>query len=287
MAPTASRSSVEDELRVLRTELNETTIPPFENSAEHFGLTAMNAKETKDLDKLFRSRLSKDLGEDKMYVSAVLKQLKNSVELLTMIEDNLEKYFSKDVAKASVTYSQMNIMRMIDLIAFNAKYARKLLLWTFQKEQEALGQRIDSPFTKTEVNWLFENRPLFFSSVKTLSKDVDKVKVLIRNIPNIVIDVKDNEEVEASVDSNKLDPFNMGFIPLAINPVYHIGRLVAEWQAARYDASIEERRALEYRLIMLKELGNGKRDAKLEKEIEYIETRVKKLNYKISKYEDD
>lgn len=84
-----------------------------------------------------------------------------------------------------------------------------------------------------------------------------------------------------------MDPYHFGLIPIKMNPIYHIRMAIAEWQVARYNAAIEEKRALEYRLLALKASSDGKKDAKLEEAIEYSEARLAKLNYKLATMEED
>ena len=61
----------------------------------------------------------------------------------------------------------------------------------------------------------------------------------------------------------------------------------AENQADAYKLALEEKRMLEYRLLLLKRQREGKTDAKLEKEIAIIEDRIARLAYKIQKAEED
>ena len=60
---------------------------------------------------------------------------------------------------------------------------------------------------------------------------------------------------------------------------------VAEWQVNRYKAALEEKRALEYRLLALKE--EREPDARLQQEIAYTEGRLQKLNKKVIDMESD
>jgi ABC-type phosphate transport system auxiliary subunit len=70
-----------------------------------------------------------------------------------------------------------------------------------------------------------------------------------------------------------------------LNPVYHVGMLVAEWQAARYKAAQEELRTLQLRKLNLEKKLEGKSDAKIEQQISYMQKRVDDLEYKIVKME--
>jgi hypothetical protein len=72
-----------------------------------------------------------------------------------------------------------------------------------------------------------------------------------------------------------------------MNPIYHFRLMIAEWQANRYKSYKEKKKLLEVKLLRLRLLREGKRDPKLDKEIDYIESLVGKLEYSMSKMEED
>lgn len=87
--------------------------------------------------------------------------------------------------------------------------------------------------------------------------------------------------------SAKVDPFQMDLIPIWLNPIYHIGMFVSEWQADRYKAAKEEVRLLQLRKLNLEKTIEKKPDAKIQHEIEYLSNRVQGMNFKIEKMEKD
>lgn len=288
LLPGFARSQIEEDIRMLKDTIRDVSIPLYESASENFGLSEFNSKETKEFDKTFENQLKNTQADyDSNYPNTILKQQKNTLEVLEMLDGDLDKYFDKEVTKGSITYSHTNILKYLELCNFNLKYVRKLLQWTYQKEQESYGQKVDSPFTQAELSWMFENRDLFFRSMSILSIPKRKVKGLFKDLPKMVVAPEEVDVVEETVGSSKVDPMGMGFLPPKLNPIYHIRMKIAEYQAMRYEQSLEEKRALEYRLLALKDAREGKRDAKLEQEIEYTENRVKKLNYKLSKFEEE
>ena len=67
---------------------------------------------------------------------------------------------------------------------------------------------------------------------------------------------------------------------------YHVGRFIAERQAARYKSAIAERDSIQMRLMYLRQLEQGSSDPILRSEIEIAQSRVEKLNYEIKEMED-
>ena len=86
--------------------------------------------------------------------------------------------------------------------------------------------------------------------------------------------------------SNKIDPFQMRFIPAWLNIIYHVRLGIAEWQVGRYNAAKEELKVIQLRKLHLERLRDGKADAAIEKEIAYLEERAQKLNYKLRQMEE-
>jgi len=287
LVPGFQRSQVEEDVRILIEAITESTLPPYASALVVMPNDDFRSRDVKSVNDLFTKTLRRTTKLRGNFIQATYDQLENTLEVLNDLSNGLDKYFEKDIVKGSMTYARANVLRYIELANFNAKYARKLLLWTLHEEQTNEGQDLDSPFAKADIDWVFANRDLFFTSVRILSIEPRKVKGLFKNIPDMIIVPEENDAVEVTVGADKLDPLGMNIIPVQLNPIYHIGMLVSEWQAARYQVTKEELRTLEYRLLSLKEGREGKRDAKLEENIEYTENRIKKLNYKIAKLEED
>ena len=108
----------------------------------------------------------------------------------------------------------------------------------------------------------------------------------LNEVPNVVVGEDNAELVEGNLDRGKADPLNLGLIPLPINLFYHVGRFIAERQAARYKSAIAERDSIQMRLMYLRQLEQGSSDPSLRSEIEIAQSRVEKLNYEIKEMED-
>lgn len=290
LLPGFSRMQIEEDIRILKDGIHDTILPTYENASEYFGINGFGNKDVKDLDSLIIKTTKSDNNEIKdtsNFVNIILQQQKNTMSVLEMLDNDLDHFFDKEVTKSGITYSHTNIIKYLSLCEFNGRYVKKLLMWTMQKEHESLNKKIESPFTQAELNWLFENRNLFIRSIRILSIPERKVKGMVKLTPRMVVIPEEVDTTIASVGVNKLDPMSMGFLPPKLNPIYHIGMKVAEYQAARYERNTEEKRSLEFRLLALKDARDGNSNPRLEQEIEYTENRIKKINYKISKFEEE
>lgn len=291
LLPSFTRSRLEEDISVLLEDVYKNTIPPYENGAEFFKYNKFTSKDNKDFDKIFMQKM-KNVKFDRSvdisnYVGITKQLLNNAYSTLVLIDDNLDKYFNTDISAGGLSFTRVNLIRFVEVCHFFNKYARKLLLWTYAEENTGMGIRLSGPFSKGEISWLVDNRNHFLYIASVLANKPEVLFKNLVNIPEIIVVPEEVDMVEKTVGLSKLDPLSMNLIPVKLNPIYHIGLTIAEWQAARYHAGIEEKRALEFRLLSLKDFKEGKEDAKLQQEIEYTENRLRKLNFKLAKMEEE
>lgn len=287
LLPNFERSQINEDIRLLKEELNERTLGPFEAASEHFKRDGFQSREAKEFNNLFQRSVKTDVrGDWTLVCHTAFARLD---DVLDHLNGTVDKNFAKDITKEGMTYLRANILRYLEAASFAMRYARKTLLWSYAKEHEAaLGSSPSEPLSKAEVSWLITNRQTFFRAIEILSTKPKEAEKFFKNIPNMVIIPDEVEVAQATVGATRLDPFHLGILPIKLNPIYHVRMAIAEWQVARHKASQEEKKALEYRLLALKELReNGERDAKLEQNIEYTEARLKKLNFKLAQMEEE
>lgn len=287
LLPSFDKSRVEEDIRVLNEELRENTLPPYKAASEHFSREKLGARDTQEFDRTFSRNVNLERALQGRYPISIYRILDRSVETLGVLENEVDKLFGRDIAAGGLTYTRANLLKLLEVLSFSAKYARKLLIWTYMEEKRALGREVGEPFTKAETQWMYENRNTFFSAMTVLARKPSEISGALKNIPDMVVVPDEVDIAEQTVGSNRLDPLRMGIIPIKLNPIYHIRMAISEFQVARFKAGTEERRALEYRLLALKELKEGHEDARLEQEIQYTENRIKKLNHKLAKMEEE
>lgn len=283
LLPSFDRSQVTEDLRLLKEELNDSTLPPFQQAAETFGRDGFRARSVKDFDSLFLRQTRAAALRSSDWVQMTHQALSRADEVLDLLSGKINKEFAKDINAEGMTYLRANILRYLETVSFAVRYARKTLLWALAEEQNAITNRNDSPIAKAEKSWLIANRDVFFRAIVIMSTPVKEADRFFKNIPNMVVIPEEVEAVEQTVGVKRLDPFSFGLMPPKLNPIYHVRMAIAEWQVSRYKATQEEAKALEYRLLALRELQEGAGgDAKLEQQIEYTEGRLQKLNYKLA-----
>ena len=286
LLPGFEKDQVLEDIRITRTELKETTIPAFESGAPLLKTKDLKSKELEAFDKVFR-RNNPGFGRD--LFEGLLEGLQIAESNLDIAEELITKTYNEDVTAGGMTYLKANLLQFVELTGFVSKFARKFLIYTFVIESSAYegnSLKITESLTKAELRWIEENFLNFATAFKVVATPKAKLAKQFSDVPDIVI-TSDNEDVLLRTQSNKIDPMGVRFIPTWVNPIYYLRMAVAEWQVERYQAAKEELKVIQLRKLHLERLRDNKPDARIEKEIAYLEERVQKLNYKIQRMEDD
>lgn len=287
LLPRINRSDVSKNLEDLRKELSEQTVGPYRSAVETFDSWTFKSSFAKDFDKLFSKEVRTRFRGS--YIDVTHDILNRTLENLTIIERLVNKMYAKDIVTSAISYSETQLLQLIEVVSFAAKYSRKLLIHTVSLELDEHRKRplVTTRLTPAEVKWLEDYRMVFIHSMRTLSHDGKSLEKLFSEIPDIEVDAQNANNVVSSVGMAKLDPLNLSAQGLVLNPIYHVRLAYTEWQVARYDAAKEERKMLEYQILDMKNAMTGKDDPKLEKALEYTEDRLSRLNYKIQKIEEE
>jgi hypothetical protein len=284
LLPKLSRNTVTDNLRLVSEELNDTTIPLFDSANVDFSNFDFKSKEVVRLLPTFNSLVNKRKGNIITTIDTILKDVsKLSALLLT----NIENDFEETIASTGLTCSKAQKLQLTEGIDFVTRYSRKLLNYIIIAETSKYdqGNTIENRLSKVQREYVTK----FFSNYCILmngfAKGGPEVLKIFNSIPNITVTPENIESYKATHGRYSLDPLQFGFIPVSLNPFYHIGMSIAEYQTNRYDEKKEERDLIKLRLINLKNQMNSTPNPKLEQEIEYYEERVQKLELKIEDME--
>lgn len=288
LLPSFEKRRVMEDIRVIRQELTENTLLPYQAADEFFNQWDFISGPVRDFDKRFQSRVKTDFKGN--YVRVTYKVLNRISDNLDTLEALVDNYFSKDIMREGMTYLKANLLQYVETITFAMRYSRSLLRWTYAMEvaeQTENRELADHPLTPAEMQWLAKAEGDFGHAIRILSGTKRDLKKAVDDIPDVVINPDNADVVTRTLGLSKVDPLQIGLISSRLNPIYHIRMAVAEWQVQRYKTVAEERRLIEYRLMQMKELQkDGHTDARLGKNIEYTESRLEKMNYRLHRMEE-
>lgn len=286
MLPSFKRNDVTERLRVIRDDLVNQTLPPYETAASDLRNASMKSKVFIDFDKAFSS------GVDSTFKGSFIDQthliLKNLQVNFDFIESLVDKNYSQDIVVAGITYKRAQILQYIAIAGFAVDYARRVLLYVLAAEANVKAKSLVDGKERPvpEIKWLETNRGAYFRAMTVIAVKERDLAAMFDNIPDITVSDNVEETADATLMRQKIDPMNFNVIPIGVNPFHFLGVRWANWQVAKYQRAKEEKRALEFRLEQLRGQRSGEEDPRLERSIAYYEDEVNRLAAKIAKMEE-
>lgn len=284
MAPCFKRDDLAEKLRMLRIDLEDHTIPAFQNFIDSgIKIKSRNLTEfEKEFDKNVKLQFRGTWAEVTIHI------LQNISGNLAMFETMVEKNYARDIIATGITFKKAEILRLFAIADFIVTYSRQNLLYLVASEAnvEARTLQVGKERPLPELSWLGANRLGYFRALPTMALKAADLQAKINEIPDIVINDESVMTTATTVGSLKLDPLASSMIPITWNPFYYIGVRMVNREATRIERAKNEKRAIEFRLEQLRMQARGENNAKLEKTIEFYEQEVNLLAAKIAKFED-
>lgn len=289
LLPSFTKSRLTEDLNIIREELKVNTIPPYTAASKAYATVKFQAADLKRFEEDFKRGVkTKFRGNSLSVIEQTLKRMEENTDV---VEKLIANYYADDVMRDAMTFLKVNITQYIETMSFVSRYARRHLLWVMATENHAInGDQEFTAMTPGEVEWLRVQRQNFFTGITILGgerSEKGEIDKSFNDIPDIVISKDNVPVIEKTVGAQKIDPFHFGLIPVWLNPIYHVRMQIAEWQVKRFKAAQKEREIIELRLLQLKQAAQGKKDARLQEQIEYNEGRLQRLNYELQKMEED
>ena len=289
---TIQKSSIIEQSRVIRKELEDSTISVYNNAKGVFVARDLSTYELTDLQKTYE-RLS---GRKQCVIDDIEQALPKLVENLKAVEEIAQKSFGETLVKSSISVREINVLQFISLASFISRYARKLLAYFYACESATFKEsslKVKESFSKADLKYINGNFIDFINALGSLSIDDRKLEQILKSLPDIRVGPDNARSIFSLQSNSKIDPLRMqnamiGDVTRGLHGLlFSFMMRWAERQADAYKLALEEKRMLEYRLLLLKRQREGKTDAKLEKEIAVIEDRIARLAYKIQREEED
>lgn len=202
------------------------------------------------------------------------------------IESLIEDNFADNMVRERLDYRKLNILKYIESISyfndFAKKFANSLVMAEFDSETVSniltVVDRNQLAFVDNEAN-IFN----FAKVCKNLELPVKDVISQFDKLEGIVFD-EDQYDSTRAVSGSKIDPLAQGFLPVAIDPFYHVGLIWNDFRNFMRKRNKEELNNFKSKILLLEEKKDGA-DAKeiknIEKQIKYYADRVNKLNAKL------
>lgn len=299
LLPSFKKDRVLEDSRIVKTELETVSIISYVEAEKVFTGWTFKSKQMQDYIKIFNRNFKPGAGfgaKDNI-VTSIRKALEKLLETHGVVEDKLQTHLEDVIMTEGVTCLKANLLQMLEGISFISKYSYKFLNYIYIVETSTQNDQNEAEFIKSnlspaDIAYIESSFVYFTVLLSTLAKSKQEIEKIIEKIPDILINSTNADAISSTIGHDKLSPMsNHGLIQgpnptIFNNPIYHIGLMVAEYQANRYKLSKETKKVLELRLLNLQLIQQKNPDAKLEKEIEYIQSRIQGLDFKIKKMEE-
>ena len=284
--PAFSRDQVQEDLEDIEKEIDKHVLPIYAAANTELGGGKLLSANATSFEDIFEKNVGfKYKGN---HISAIYESMKNAKDLTKLLQRLVDENFAIDITKAGFDLLRTNIMQLTEILSFTVRYARRHLNYIVLSE---MGQykdlKIEDYFTAGERDWIKKGRMAFIKGIEIIHKPTSEIETKLKTIPSVLVTPETVDTTHGVFGKDKTDPLDLRFIPIVLNPIYHIRIRIAEWQAAKYQEAKEERSMVELRLLSLKELKSGKDNARLEQQIEYNQERLSKLTAKIGRMEEN
>lgn len=283
LLPSIKKERIVTTLETTETLLKSETVPVLENTIDYFKHSQPKSDFTKKLVSNYGIALHVNGRDINVMLRDLQKKTKILKNVIEEVQDAVTEVLPENITKVGMSARQATIIRSTDHLYFIVNYITVLLKTIIDSELEAIDP--ENEVSKKVKNYVTQNMGNFAVLISYYAGIAGKYSKEINNVPDIIIDVKKADVLRNMVGSKgNIDDKTIGFDG---NPFYTLGTMFAEWQVSRYKKMEDERVMLELKLRKLREMRdrNGT-SPKLEKQIEYYENRLGKIDYKLHRMEE-
>lgn len=287
LLPSFNKNKIIESCEMSLNSIREHTLPAYLAAQETFKGPKFKSVTAQEYAVVYGKNVGKANGT--AIIGSIRERLENTLVILTYISANAKTIYSDVEANVALTYTKATFLRLIESAEFANTFARKFLNYLLILETVELDKSITlgDSIAPAEIEWLDSGFLDFCVCVSVLGQDLKQLEKQIAEMPEAGITELTERTFSTTIGSSKMDPFRQRQLSAKVNPFYYFGMITAERQAARYKAAKDELELLQLRRLNLERMYNNSPDAKLQKEIEYMENRVSSANYRVAKMEEE
>lgn len=285
LLPDFKKDRVTEDIRFTRGELKQLE-DAYGDAAKLLGHWNFKSEDLKLKFASFKRIVSTGSDNPIVFLS---KNIPLMLKNLDVAEELASNALNNTIASSGLTYKQATIIQYASALNFVCRYGRKFLNYIYVAEamnyREEGEQYLKDSIPDAEVKWINDKFVDFCAAVAAVTDKPETTLKKFEEIPDIEVARSNPKTLSNTVGDAKLDPFRMNFIGTRLNPILFFRMVVSEWQFKRHKENKEELALLQLRRLNLEKLKQGQHDARVEKEIQDIESRVNKLSMDIAEME--
>ncbi len=243
--------------------------------------------------KKFKSQAIKDFHAPLRHITkgteSLLSALNQNNQHMPGIIDGLRKsiksIFSEKISSSGISYQQLNLLNMVEALDFYSQTSRTYLRWLYDEDAISEDNTSERHIAKAEVTQLLGDRVAFGRLIEFFNRYSKNIASVLDTVIDAVFDEQTYQIIQANHGLTKIDPANLFVVGVRYNIFWHIGRIWNEVQLNNFKHDKEEKQALELRVLRLKEIQAGQPSVETEKELTYVEDKLKRVKASIAEME--
>jgi hypothetical protein len=226
-------------------------------------------------------------------VESVLDGLYRAVAMLEFISSKSDSVYNDHESNTGLTFKKATYLQLVSAATFANDFSRKFLnvVYILETSQADQNASVQDNITPAEMAYVQANFSNFCRVIAVLKNDVTEIEAQVEELPDAMVADNSVKAFSSTLGESKIDPLGFRHLVLPIhvsvkwNPFYLIGMMYADFQNACYKAAKEELQLLQLRKVNLERILEKKPDARIQREVEVLASRVSGLNYKLQQTE--
>lgn len=291
LLPVFGQSQVLESLRITRGNYAE-MIGELSSTEAYFKTIKFKSQEARDFTSTYNS-LVKDRGGSANFVTHFIDSIPTIIKNLDFIEAMVTGSLEANIAGRGITYRTATLLQLVEALEFVGRYAVKMMnhIYIAEVNAEREGSKTENteltpPLEQAELEWIQEGLIPYCVAISAVTKNAGDVEKMINEIPEIIVSDTNYTTLSRTLGESKIDPMNFeatrGF---RFNPIYHIKMVRAENAHQRYLETKHTLQILKLRKLQLEKARSGKSDARLEREIAALQSRIAETSQLIAEME--
>lgn len=281
MLPMLPKENVVDSITKSKEAIEKQLIPSLDRTIEIFKGKKFNSGFANDVNAQFQKRsMLKSRGS---FLNVVRDILGNILETEDYILTAVSSSKQSRLATEALTLYEVNILAYQNAAVNIVEYTSRLLsLFWIAESNVASGKEQYKGVLVGEISWLLDGLHRYLLELSALDRKKGEVEADMKELSNLIFDPDNEDTIRALADKKQIDPMGFGFIPVAINPWFHIGRWIAEVQNDRYEALKLDKQRIDMRI----EMAKSGIDPNNERLLKALDKRREDIQIKLNKIEE-
>lgn len=291
LLPRIQKVDILEDIRITKSEIDKILTPSYNQAAIYFKTNKPKSKEYEYLANIFFTNINAKLTKRAInIVSQINEALPNISKNISYLESVIEEQMEKDVIRDAISARKSLLIKNVSELAMISRFAIDLLDYIYIKETDNKFSE-SNEITPEKENIIRNQIGVFARLIVQYSLKPEDYKEIVNSFVDIILNGKNNLISKKVYENTSRDNPFFTVTPEAVSyftysPIYHIRLYIANWQVTRYKANEDKKRMLELRLLNLQSNSDNSSDPKIEKEIEYLQNRIERLESELRKMEE-